>query len=126
MIAVAAMLLVGQPGAGAEMYTWTNADGTVGVTDDLSKVPEKHRGQMKPSGDGEGGTGSINYSKPQAQNPEETGRRSFRQAAAQDHKPLVTMEEQKKLDEQAAEKRKKDEEEIKKTWNNMKKALSGQ
>ncbi len=125
MIAVWAMVLIFVPAARAEMYTWTNADGSLGVTDDPNKVPEKYRGQIKKAGEGEDGSDRISYSNPQ-QEPTETRPLSSRQKDQPKQEPIVTMEEQRKIDEQAAEKRKKDEEEIKKTWNNMKKALAGQ
>ncbi len=128
LIALGAMLLVGQPAAKAEMYTWTNPDGTLGVADDLSKVPEKYRSQAKKkgtgAGEGTGESGGVYYSKPQEHNPADAAHASTRQPEPQ-QEPLITMEEQKKKDEQAAEKRKKDEEEIKKTWERMKNALLG-
>jgi len=127
------VMLLGAPrAASGDVYTWENADGTLGVTDDASKVPEKYRSRAKNVGEGaqsEGETGGIYYNKPQEQLPEETApaprRRVARLAPAMKEEPFITMEEKKKAADNAAEQRKKDEEEIKRSWEGMKKALVG-
>lgn len=132
LMTLGAMLLGAPRAASGDVYTWENADGTLGVTDDASKVPEKYRGRAKKVGagtQGEGETGSIYYGKPQEKMPEETAptprRRAARSAPAMKEEPLITMEEKKKAEDKAAEQRKKDEEEIKRSWEGMKKALGG-
>jgi hypothetical protein len=132
LIMPGAMLLSAPREASGEVYTWENADGTLGVADDVSKVPEKYRGRAKKVGEGtqgEGETGGVYYGKPQEKMPEETApaprRRAARSAPAMKEEPLITMGEKKKAEDKAAEQRKKDEEEIKRVWENMKKALAG-
>jgi hypothetical protein len=132
LITPGVMLLSGPREASGEVYTWENADGTLGVADDVSKVPEKYRGRVKKVGEGaqgEGESGGVYYGKPQEKMPEETApaprRRAAQRAPAMKEEPLITMEEKKKAEDKAAEQRKKDEEEIKRSWEGMKKALIG-
>jgi hypothetical protein len=117
--------------AGGEVYTWENADGTLGVVDDVSKIPEKYRSRAKKMGEGAQGEGEtgVYYGKTQEQMPKETApaprRRVAQEAPVAKEEPLITMEEKKKAEDKAAEQRKKDEEEIKRVWEHMKKALAG-
>jgi hypothetical protein len=131
LITPGAMLLSTPRLASGEVYTWENADGTLGVVDDVSKVPEKYRSRAKKVGEkaqGEGETG-VYFGKPQEQMPKETAsqprRRAAQGAPVTKEEPLITMEEKKKAEDKAAEQRKKDEEEIKRVWEHMKKALVG-
>ncbi len=42
------ILLIASPNIGfSEIYKWTNDDGSIGITDDISKVPEKYRNQVE-------------------------------------------------------------------------------
>ena len=127
-----ALMLLGAPReASGEVYTWENADGTLGVADDMSKVPEKYRGRTKKVGEGPQGEGEtgVYFGKAQEKMPEEKApaprRRAAQRAPVIKEEPLITMEEKKKAEDKAAEQRKKDEEEIKRVWENMKKALAG-
>jgi len=49
----------------AEMYKWTNADGSLGFTDDASKIPPQYRGQAIQKSETEmNAESTLNYSKP--------------------------------------------------------------
>jgi hypothetical protein len=48
LLVVIAFMLICTSGIGfCEMYTWKNADGTVGCTDSYGKVPEQYRDQVE-------------------------------------------------------------------------------
>jgi tetratricopeptide (TPR) repeat protein len=48
LIIFLSILLIALQGVGfSEIYKWTNDDGSIGLTDDISKVPEKYRYQIK-------------------------------------------------------------------------------
>ncbi len=47
LIMLHALTILAPQVAHGEMYKWTNADGTIGIADDLSKVPPQYREQAK-------------------------------------------------------------------------------
>jgi len=104
----------------AEVYTWTNADGSMGMTDDPAKIPEQHRKQaiQKQGADPEN---RVYQGRPAdkgtAQSTEyrnaERGHDEYREPERRPEKKQMTEEEKKKLDA-----------ELRGKWNAMKKALS--
>ncbi len=63
----AGLVLLGAVGAGAEIYTWTDATGRVHFTEDLSRVPAQHRPDARGNAVEEGIPGRVQtYSAPPA------------------------------------------------------------
>jgi hypothetical protein len=94
------------------MYKWTNADGTIGITDDPNSVPPQYRGQIEQKQEGKN-SGGVYY-----------GKSVNREAVAPAVLTSVDAEvtEEKKMTE---EEKKKTEKETSAVWENMKKALRG-
>lgn len=102
-------LMSGQQLAIAEIYKWTNADGTIGFTDDPAKVPEKYRKQASQKKDDDS-EGRVYISKPASKGS----------AAASGY-----VEPEKNPEKQMTEEEKKKvEAETRAVWEKMKKALS--
>ncbi len=55
--------------AQAQVYRWTDEDGSVGFTDDFSQVPEKYKKSVAPVGPTKEGSGHS----PQTQEPQRRG-----------------------------------------------------
>lgn len=97
-----------------EIYQWTNADGTIGVTDDPAKVPLQYREQaQKKREDDTSSDGGVYYSKPAEREPASSGIMTHDNP---DREPEKKMTEEEK---------KKEEEKIRAVWENMKKGLRG-
>jgi hypothetical protein len=107
------------PAAHAEIYTWTNDDGSIGFAEDLGAVPEKYRASVKKGGGENVSVGTATAA------PEEKPQPRTIEAEPKKQKPFVTMEEEKRERDRKEEQRQKDEKEIKQVWENMKKALEG-
>jgi hypothetical protein len=112
LVALFALLTVHPQGALGEVYTWTNADGSISITDDAAKIPPQYREQaMKKSQDGDAGT--VNYSKPADHN------------ASPEAVEVSDEPEQAPKQETTDEEKKKAEAETRAVWEKMKKALRG-
>jgi hypothetical protein len=101
------------PAAHAEIYTWTNDDGSIGFAEDRGAVPEKYRASAKKGGGENVSVGTA----PAA--PEEKPQPRTIETEPKKRKPFERERDRKE------EQRQKDEKEIKQTWENMKKALAG-
>jgi hypothetical protein len=95
----------------AEMYKWTNPDGSLGFTDDPAKVPEQYRnqGNQRRAPDSED---RIYYGKPTSRTDSASPETGYSEQKPVPEKQM-SEEEKKKLDA-----------ELRAKWEAMKKALS--
>ena len=97
-----------------EIYRWTNADGSAGITDDASKIPPQYRDEaLRRAAESNGTEGNINYSKP-IDRSSAVSNSEVREERNRSPKREMTDEEKKKEDAK-----------IRETWEGMKKALRG-
>ncbi len=114
-VALVTLLFVHPQSVLGEIYKWTNADGSLGFTDDPAKIPAQYRDQAVKKSESESGTvgGSVNYSRPVDRSASAAAGET-RDEAGPGPKKEMTEEEKKKA-----------EAEIRGVWDNMKKALRG-
>jgi hypothetical protein len=102
------------PSVSAEMYKWTNADGSLGFTDDVAKIPPQYRDEaLRRAAEGNGTEGNINYSKP------------IDRSSAVSNSEVREERNRSPKREMTDEEKKKEEAKIRETWEGMKKALRG-
>jgi hypothetical protein len=107
------MLFMLTSSAFAEMYRWTNADGSVGFTDDPGKVPEQYRDQaVQRPVDERDAEHRINYSRP----------RDTAEAASEKEQRGAERTSERNMTE---EEREKTDKEIRAVWEGMKTKLRG-
>ncbi|MCX5909775.1 MAG: hypothetical protein NTY64_22015, partial [Deltaproteobacteria bacterium] len=95
-----------------EIYKWTNDDGSVGFTDNLSKVPEKYRKQIEIKKE-------RHYENKGSNDPRARGDSTEKKIK---ETPISVNRENLKQELSEEEKR-KGEEEMRSVWENMRKAL---
>jgi hypothetical protein len=95
-----------------EIYKWTNDDGSVGFTDDLSKVPKKYRKQIEIKKD-------RRYENKGSDGPRVPGVSSEKKVKENP----VSINKENLKQEPSEEERRKAEEEIRSVWEGMRKAL---
>ena len=97
-----------------QIYKWVNEDGTVGFTDDPTKIPDKYRGQIEIKKEiKEKPEGEIKSPK-----PADLG------VTSQPQKSVV-KQEQKSEDQISEEEKRKAEKETREVWEKMRKSLKG-
>lgn len=106
-------LIIGISNVGlCEIYKWTNDDGSIGFTDDLSNVPEKYRNQVEMK----------KYRSYETEGNDDTGVQGDYNEKTVKEESVSENEEELKHELSEEEKRKIDEE-LRGIWGNMKKAL---
>jgi hypothetical protein len=95
-----------------EIYKWTNDDGSVGFTDNLSKVPEKYRKQIEIKKE-------RHYENKESNDPRARGDSTEKKVK---EKP-ISMNKENLKEEFSEEEKRKAEEETRRIWEDMRKAL---
>lgn len=93
----------------AEIYKWVNDDGSIGFTDDLSKVPEKYRDQVEIK----------KYRTNNAQKNDEGTRKSNQSITKEES----VKEEYQKQEELSPEEKEELDKKLRGIWDDMKKSL---
>ena len=95
----------------AEIYKWINDDGSVGFTDDISKVPEKYRGQ-------------VEIKKYRTTNAQENDEGATKSNQSITNEKLV-REEYQEQEELSPEEKEELDKKLRGIWDDMKKSLKG-
>jgi len=99
LIVLQTLIVVEPQDALGEIYQWTNADGTIGVTDDPSKVPPQYHKQTQSKREEETASGDrVYYSKPAKQEPASSGQIAHDKPGREPEKKMT--EEEKKREEE--------------------------